>query len=137
MNNGEMIGKVHSSMYNNIKKKGYVAPVDVLMDLEVHSKADHEGWRFGKVPYLEKVCKVNLKKLSDIMHEMRVYAQKNSLNPSFTYYHQWGKGDNKRKLRFSKTGDENIEQWYATHFVDVKQAEQLKRERLQNNNSTE
>lgn len=29
-------------------------------------------------------------------------------------------------LRFSKSGDPEIERWYATHFVDTKRVSQLK-----------
>ena len=29
-------------------------------------------------------------------------------------------------LRFSKSGDPEIERWYATHFVDLKRTAQLK-----------
>ncbi len=110
--------QVHSAMYQNIKKKGYVSPVDVLMDLGILSKKDYEDWRFGKVPFLEKVCKVNLKRLSEVMKEMRVYSGEKHLKPSWTCYHQWGKHKNS-KLRFSKSNDETIEYNYATHFVDV------------------
>jgi hypothetical protein len=35
---------------------------------------------------------------------------------SFTAYKKWGKG-NKVDLRFSKSGDANIEKFYSTHFV--------------------
>ncbi len=45
---------------------------------------------FGRIDYLERVCTVNLRKLSFIMHQMRVYAQKTGLKPSFCYYKQWG-----------------------------------------------
>lgn len=31
-------------------------------------------------------------------------------------------------LRFSKSGKEDIERAYATHFVDVKRTEQIKKE---------
>lgn len=86
MNDKELIGKVHSSMYHQLKRKGYATVVDVLMDLEILSKTDYELWRNGKVLYLEKVCKVNLKKLSTILHEMRVYAKKGNLKPSFCVY---------------------------------------------------
>ena len=82
MNNQELISKVHSAMYVQCRKRGYAAPVDVLMDLGVLPKQKYEDWRFGKVDYLERVCNVNLHKLSTIMHEMRVYAQKAGLKPS-------------------------------------------------------
>ena len=75
----------------------------------------------------------NLSKLSTVMHQMRVYAKKAGLKPSFCYYKRWGvkkKGGQGRKpvipLRFSKSGDPEIERWYATHFVDSKRVSQLK-----------
>ena len=140
MNDKELIGKVHSSMYHQLKRKGYATAVDVLMDLEIVSKTDYELWRNGKVLYLEKVCKVNLKKLSTILHEMRVYAKKGNLKPSFCVYKRWvvkkKNGQGKKpviKLRFSKSGSEDIEKWYATHFVDTKKIEKMKEEKQVNN----
>ena len=76
MNEKELIGKVHSSVYHQCQQRGYAAPVDVLMDIGVLPKQKYEDWRFGKVDYLERVCTVNLRKLFFIMHQMRVYAQK-------------------------------------------------------------
>jgi hypothetical protein len=58
------------------------------------------------------------------MREMRGYAAKNALKPSWTCYHQWGK-NKERRLRFSKSGDENIERQYATHFVDPKRVAEI------------
>jgi hypothetical protein len=116
MNNKELHDKVHSAMYALIKEKGIASPVEVLMAIGVLSKEDYEAWRFGRITYLERVCKVNLKKLSPINHEIRVFARKSNLKPSWTDYRQWGKGKNNR-LRFSKSGDEQIERLYATHYV--------------------
>lgn len=118
MQKKNLTGQIHNAMYQNIKKKGYVAPIDVLMDIGVLLKKDHDDWRFGKVGFLEKVCQVNLRRLSGIMKEMRAYATNNNLKPSYTYYHQWGKNKDKM-LRFSKSGDQNIEKNYATSFRKV------------------
>ena len=35
------------------------------------------------------------------------------------------------KLRFSKSGDESVERWYGTHFVDGKRIAELKAEKQQ------
>ena len=138
MNDKELIGKVHSAMYHQCRDRGYAAPVDVLLDMGVLPKAKYEDWRFGRVDYLERVCTVNLRKLSRIMHEMRVYAQKYRLRPSFCYYKRWGvkkKNGQGHKpvipLRFSKSGAPEIERWYATHFLDTKRIAELKEERAQ------
>ena len=32
MNEKELIGKIHSSMYRQLQTRGYAAPVDVLID---------------------------------------------------------------------------------------------------------
>ena len=79
MNHQELTQKVHSSMYHQIQKNGYATPVQVLMDIEMLSKADYERWRFGKVDYLERVCKGSLSKLSAVMKEIRSYGTKNRL----------------------------------------------------------
>ena len=90
MTEKELIGKVHSAVYHQCQRRGYATPVDVLMEIGVLPKQKYEDWRFGRIDYLERVCTVNLRKLSFIMHQMRVYAQKTGLKPSFCYYKQWG-----------------------------------------------
>lgn len=133
MTDSELIGKVHSAMYHQCQKRGYAAPVDVLVDIGVLPKKKMEDWRFGRIPFLEGVCNVNLRKLSFILHQMRVYAQKAGLKASFCYYKQWGlkkiTGQGHKPvlpLCFSKSGVPEIEKWYATHFVDTNRAEALK-----------
>lgn len=125
MDKKNLIGQIHNAMYQNIRNKGWVAPVDVLLDIGVLTKANHENWRFGRVPFLEKTCQANLRQLSEIMREMWTYATQNKLKPSWTHYHQWGK-NNKVKLRFSKSGDEKVENHYATHFLDEKRLADMK-----------
>ena len=120
MNDKVLKQKVNSAMYELIKEKGIASPVEVLIAVGVLSKVDYERWRRGQVDYLERVCKINLGKLSTINREIRVYAQKNNLKPSWTFYRRWGKGKGRNKsnlLRFSKYGRENIEKLYATHYI--------------------
>ena len=82
MNEKELIGKIHSSMYHQLRTCGYAAPVDVLMDTGILPKQKYEDWRFGRVRYLEAVCNANLKRLSFVLHQMRVYAQAHGLKQS-------------------------------------------------------
>jgi len=128
MNDKELHGKVHSAMYGLIKEKGVASPAEVLMSIGVLSKEDYENWRFGRVDYLERVCKINLRKLSLVNREIRSFASKNDLKPSWTDYRKWGKG-NSIRLRFSKSGDENVERLYATHYVSKRKAEEAKERR--------
>ena len=139
MTEKELIGKVHSSVYHQCQRRGYATPVDVLMDIGVLTKQKYEDWQSGKVYYLEQVCTVNLRKLSFVMHQMRVYAQKKGINPSSCYKKRWGvkkKNGQGHKpdipLRFSKSGNPEVEKWYATHFVDSKRIVELKTKQQSN-----
>lgn len=118
-NDKELSVKVCSAMYTLVKDRGYASSADVLITIGVLSKADYESWRFGRVDYLERVCNVDLRKLSVINHEIRAYARQHDLKPSWTDYRKWGKGKNPR-LQFSKSGNERIEKLYAMHYVRQK-----------------
>ncbi len=120
MNNNEIVEKVHNSIYQQIQKTGIATPVQVLMDLDILSKEDYERWRFGKLDYLERACKVNLSKLSFVMREIRSYAAKNNLKGSWTFYKQWGQKNSPhaKQLRFSKSSGEDIEKAYAIHYLN-------------------
>lgn len=138
MKDGELIGKVHSSVYQQCQKRGYAALVDVLMVVGILEKLKYEEWRFGKVPYLEAVCNCNLRQLSFVMKQIRSYADKNGLRPSFCYYKQWGEKKKNGQghkpvypLRFSKSGKVEIEKAYATHYVDSIRIAALKERREQ------
>lgn len=117
VNKEELKHKVHSIVSSTLKEKIYISPVELLMKIGVLSAMDYEDWRFGRVPYLEKVCKINLSKLSFIMKELRAYALENHLKSSWTAYNQWGVKGKKIPLCFSKSGDAVIEEAYATHYV--------------------
>lgn len=108
------------------------SPVQVLMDIGALSKEDYERWRFGKVDYLERICKMNLGRLSFVMSEVRVFARKNSLKPSWTFYKRFGrKGKPAIQLRFSKSGQEDIETAYATHYISPQLTEQRQKEKAE------
>lgn len=117
VNNEELKHKVYSNVSSILKEKNYISPVDLLMKIGVLSAKDYEDWRFGRVPYLEKVCKTNVSKLSFIMKELRAHALANHLRPSWTAYNQWGVKGKKISLCFCKSGDSGIEEAYSTHYV--------------------
>ena len=91
--------------------------IDILMQLQYLNHRDYEDWRFGRIDYLERVCNINLSKLSLIQKFIRKFSMELELKSSWTGYNQYGKGV-KRRLRFSKSGKAAIEEKYATHYVD-------------------
>jgi hypothetical protein len=94
-----------------------VTPVEVLLRLQRITKQQHEDWRFGRVPYLERVCAGNLSKLSIILRILDHHARAIGLKPSQTVYHKWGKRGKHIILRFSKSGAPALEAAYSRHYV--------------------
>ena len=115
MNTNDISKKTRSVAAILLRERGYIAPVDVLMKMEVVSPLAYENWRVGRVPYLEKVTDCGLGKLNTILKTLRVLAAEQGLKPSLTVYNKWGKGK-KIRLRFSKTGSPYMEDLYATHY---------------------
>ncbi len=124
MNNIDLEKKIKQITHSLVYEKGYVCAVDMLMRLGYLAKEHHEDWRFGRIPYLEKVCNVNLSKLSLISKLTRKFANELKLKPSFTVYKKYGKGA-KPILIFSKTRLPHIEETYATHYVDLKRINEI------------
>jgi hypothetical protein len=93
-----------------------VAPVEVLVRMDLLTPADLEAWRFGSVPYLERVIRGNLSRLGRLLRILRFHAHDLNLVPSHTAYVRWGRGP-RTPLRFTKTGERKVEEAYARHFV--------------------
>lgn len=120
MNRQELQKKVRHFVHVLIYEKGYASPVDLFVKLEKITAKMVEEWRFGRVPYLEKVLNGNLAQMSFIMAKLRETARELELKESYTAYMKWGNKGPKQKLRFSKSGDATIEKHYSTHYVKVK-----------------
>ena len=102
-----------------LKEKGYLCFVDIFMRLSCLSRSDYENWRFKRVPYLERVLRLNLPAINFLMKTVRRNSLNGHLKPSMTVYKSWGKSE-KVFLQFSKSGDPTIETAYATHFIKPK-----------------
>jgi len=93
-----------------------VAPVDVLIGMDLLKPDQLEQWRRGQVQCLERVIAGSLPRLSRLLRILRYHAHDLNLKPSATVYMRHGKGARQR-LRFTKSGDAKLEEAYATHFV--------------------
>lgn len=116
MNRQELQKKVRYTVHQMIREKGYASPLDLLLKMEKISPKLVEEWRFGRVPYLERVLQGNLSQLNFILTIFRETARDLGLKESHSAYVSWGKGP-KRPLRFSKSGNIYTERRYSTHYV--------------------
>lgn len=93
-----------------------VAPIDVLVRVEILTSEQCLAWRRGQLPYLERGITAGLTKVGRLLRTLEEAALAMGLVPSVGKYMRSGKGPKKR-LRFSKRGDVASETAYARHFV--------------------
>ncbi len=93
----------------------YVSAVDVFGGLGWLVGPHLDAWRQGRVECLECAMQVNLPKLSTAMQLFHRWAQDRGLTPSETAY--VARTRDRRPLRFSVSGEPEIERAYRTHWV--------------------
>jgi len=109
-----------AEVVNEILSAGsVVAPLDVLLRLELVEKEQVETWRRGGLPYLERAITSGLSRVGRVLRLVREHCLALGLQPTRGRYLRAGKGAH-RQLRFSKRGAEESELSYATHFVRPK-----------------
>ena len=104
-----------------VARNGYATAIDALLAAGWLRPENVEDWRRGRVPYLERVTVASLPKISAAMRIFRSWAESEGLRPSETAYVSWTR--DRRRLRFSKSGDPNIERAYRTHWLPPKMNE--------------
>ncbi len=109
--------KVTRAVHEILQESNFVAPVDLFMKIGTLTKEDYEDWRFGRVSCLERVISCNLSKKNRVLRILQHHARDLGLKPSSTGYKKWGKKGRKIVLRFSRSGDPNIEAAYSRHYV--------------------
>lgn len=128
---GRLERRVVQAAESSLAEKQFVSPVDVLVGLGWLPLARLDEWRQGRVGSLETVVSANLGKISDSMALFRRWAKRRGLTPSETAY--LARTRDRRPLRFSKSGDPDIERAYRTHWVSPELSERGRvrlRERL-------
>jgi hypothetical protein len=103
-----------------LARQKFVTPIDVLIGVGWLEPAHVERWRHGRVAYLERVATANLHKLGTALRLLRRWAEHHGLTPRETVYITLTR--DRRPLRFSASGDANIERAYRTHWVSPKPA---------------
>lgn len=107
----------------------YVTAIDVFTGMGLLLPRQVEDWRKGRISFLERVTQGNLKRISLCMAVFRKWAKGCGLQPSETRYLRQTRGG-AAELRFSKSGNPEIEKAYRTHYVSPVLAEQ-KRQKLE------
>jgi len=120
-NRGEIERRVARAADASLAEHKFVSAIDVLVGLGWLEPRRVDAWRQGRVDYLERVVGANLGKISTAMHAFGRWARERGLGPSETAY--VARTRDRRPLRFSKSGDLEIERAYRTHWVSPELSE--------------
>jgi hypothetical protein len=112
--------------------KKFVAPVDVLVGVGWLQPGLVDRWRQGRIEYLEAAVQVDPSKLSAAMTAFRRWTERHGLQPSEIEY--VARTRDRRRLRFTSSGDPAMERAYRTHWVSPELSE-VRRERLRERQS--
>lgn len=104
-----------------LARQRFVSAIDVLLGLGWLAPSHVDQWRQGRVDSLEQVVQANLSKITAVMAALRRWARDRGLNPSETDY--VARTRDRRRLRFSVTGEDAIERAYRTHWVSPELSE--------------
>jgi len=108
--------RVYKAAYRVLERDGFISYPQLFKEMGILSDSDFLKWRKGEIPFLEKAVKSSLSKLTRISKIVRKFAREKGLKRSYTFYKMWKKKGQKLLLRFSKTGQREIEQEYLCHY---------------------
>ena len=108
-----------------LAEQKYVSAIDVLVGMGWLTTQAVDQWRQGRVEDLERVVQVSFSKLSTAMAIFRRWAMARGLMPKETMY--IARSRDRRPLRFSRSGDADIETAYRTHWVSPELSEAKQR----------
>ncbi len=106
--------KIVAAVSRILARQGFVAPVELLVEMNLLLPADLARWKQEQVPVLERVIRCNLTRAGRILRLLRFHAHDLKLKPSLTVYQH-----RKHRLRFSRSGEPKMEEAYSTHLVVV------------------
>jgi hypothetical protein len=107
--------RVTQAAENAFAQQRFVSAIDVLLGLGWLAPTHVDGWRQGRIESLEGVIQTNPNKVTGAMTAFQRWAQERGLSPSETDY--VARTRDRRRLRFSVSGDETVERAYRTHWV--------------------
>src|SRR5437868_5121747 len=126
-NRKKLADRVTSAAEAALAARKYVAPLDVFIGIGWLDSNTAKRWRLGQIDYLEGVLNTNLPRISEAMKIFRAWATARGLFQSETAY--VARTPQRQTLRFSKSGNPDLERFYRTHWVSPELSER-KRERL-------
>jgi hypothetical protein len=99
----------------------FVSPIDVLCGLGWLHPSNVERWRRGRPGVLEDVVFIDAQRISIAIGLLHTWASERGLQPSEQPYRTASR--TARELRFSASGDPELERAYKTHWLSADMSE--------------
>jgi hypothetical protein len=116
-NRPPLVERVRKAAAEALADQNYVSPLDVLMGIGWLDFSSMKRWRQGQIECLEGAVQINPSRLMEAMDLLRDWAAANGLSASPTDY--VASTPRRDTLRFSTSGDPEIELLYRTHWVSA------------------
>jgi hypothetical protein len=94
----------------------YVTAIDVLVNMGLLSPNHAENWRKGRIDYLEEFIQGSPNKIAAALQTFHRWAKERGLTPSEARYVVEGRAGT-RELRFTSSGDPNVERVFRTQYL--------------------
>ncbi len=122
-----LVDRVTQAAETALAAQDYVSPIDVLVGLRWIDAGTVKRWQQEQVDCLEAAIQTNLPRITEAMKLFRSWAAQKRLFASEAQY--VARTPQRQTLRFSRSGDPEIEALYRTHWISPALSEK-KRERL-------
>lgn len=119
--------RVYRAAETALAERQFVTVIDVLVGVGWLPMSSVNMWRQGRVDCLEAELQVNPNKLLTALKIFRMWAENRELQPMPTTY--LSRSPEPQELRFTWSGDAELEDAYRTHWVSPELSDS-KKERL-------
>jgi hypothetical protein len=121
--------RVHDAAEAALARQKYVCVIDLLCGMGLLLPMHVDSWRKGRIEILEQMIQGSPRKISSSMEIFVRWALEQGLKPSETAYVRLTR-EGTVALRFSMSGEPEIEKFFRTHYISPALSEQ-KQQNLQ------
>ncbi len=107
--------RVESAARSLLDRDGFVAPIDLLVEIGWLAPVRVEDWRRGRVDCLERIVAVGREKVGEALRVLDHWVNAANLRPDEVAYVAATR--DRRDLRFTLDGDPSLERAYRTHYM--------------------
>lgn len=111
----DLEGRVARAAEAVLARQRYVSALDVLLAIGWLAPSHLAEWRQGRIECIEQALQAKPTRVAQAMRTLREWAQRQGLAPSEIAY--TARTRDRRPLRFSPSGDPEVERAHRTHWI--------------------